>query len=224
MVDTKLTHTDEVVLGILKKYTNDIQVKKDKLGTVFELTFSKDSGNLNYSRTDPDTLVQHGIEREVCELVDTLCNSSDVDFATYGVSYTKCDVLTVWYNTAAQRNEIESSLKKQKLSNRRAAIMTRFERAIEALNNAIFEAEEEHEKINRHCGYRLTEETIQEHEALIAEYKEAIVVLQEKEKHSNTFQEMADKIHRDSVNASMNLIVKAALKEKFGDKVWKRDE
>lgn len=56
--------------------------------------------------------------------------------------------------------------------------MNKFERAIEALDNAIFEAEEKHENINRHYGYRLTEETIQEHEALIAEYKEAIVALQ----------------------------------------------
>jgi len=56
--------------------------------------------------------------------------------------------------------------------------MTKFERAIEALNNAIFEAEEEHQKLNIHYSYRLTDETIKEHEELIAEYKEAIVALQ----------------------------------------------
>jgi len=56
--------------------------------------------------------------------------------------------------------------------------MLNFERAIEALNSAIFEAEEEHEKLNKHYGYRLSDEDITQHEKLISEYKEAIIALQ----------------------------------------------
>lgn len=56
--------------------------------------------------------------------------------------------------------------------------MLTFERAIGALNSAIFEAEEEHEKLNKHYGYRLSEEDITQHNELISEYKEAIIALQ----------------------------------------------
>jgi len=56
--------------------------------------------------------------------------------------------------------------------------MSKFEKAIEALNNTIFEAEEEHERLNKHYGYRRSEEDITQHEELISEYKEAIIALQ----------------------------------------------
>lgn len=56
--------------------------------------------------------------------------------------------------------------------------MNKFERAIEALDNAIFEAEEEHKRLNIRYGYRLTDEMIKEYETLVSEYKEAIITLQ----------------------------------------------
>lgn len=56
--------------------------------------------------------------------------------------------------------------------------MPKYARAIEALECAIFEAEEEQDKLNKRYSYRLPESDIKEHEALIAEYKEAIMVLQ----------------------------------------------
>jgi hypothetical protein len=105
--ESQLTQIDKSVLTILKKYTDNIKVTKSKLETVFELELSKDSGYLDGSRTDPFTLVQHGIDREVRGLIDPFCNSNDVDFATYSVYYTKCNILTVLYNTHEQRETIE---------------------------------------------------------------------------------------------------------------------
>lgn len=58
--------------------------------------------------------------------------------------------------------------------------MKTYTRAIEALESAIAEAEEEHEKLNKRYSYRLSESDIKEYEAFIVEYKEAIVVLQGK--------------------------------------------
>ena len=54
----------------------------------------------------------------------------------------------------------------------------KYARAIEALESAICEAEEEHEKLNKRFSYRLSETEIKEHDELISEYKEAIIALQ----------------------------------------------
>jgi len=55
--------------------------------------------------------------------------------------------------------------------------MKKYARVIKALQSAIFEAEEEHEKINMRYNYQRSKSDIEEYDALIKEYKEAIIIL-----------------------------------------------
>jgi hypothetical protein len=74
----------------------------------------------------------------------------------------------------------------------------KYERAIGALSNSIFEAEEEHKKLQIRYSYRLSEEDIKDHEELINAYKEAITALKMGSKRDNKLSKIRQTIERNS--------------------------